>query len=447
MKILCPSPVVGLQKKEEGKVYRLMHYVVKQDVEEGVLLYNTLTCALALVTHEEVQHLTEVEELISHYFLVPEDHDDKKFCKIVKYGAKLMHNRPNGIKTYTIVTTTGCNARCAYCFEKGTKPVNMTMETAEKVAQYIITHRGEHEEVKIRWFGGEPLYNFKVIDRICTRLIENEIKFFSHITTNGYFFSEKMVEKAINLWHLNQARITLDGTEQNYNRIKAYIHRNEKNPFQRVLSNIGILLNSGIGIRLRLHVSIDNVQDIQKLMRLLADKFSGSNLLSLQFRHLFELFGPEAKILSSKERVTLVHEIQRLKTYGYQLGISKPEELNQKLKMFRCMVDSEDALMIVPDGHLGLCEHHLGNQFFGNIDSEEWDWETIKQSREYCDEIPDCNTCVLYPICYRLKICGINNLCFKEERDNNIISIQEQMQNKYSLLLNNSDNHLGKSDK
>lgn len=94
MKILCPSPFMGLQKKKEETAYRLMNYVVKQEVEEGVLLYNTLTCALALVTHEEAQHLTEVEGLVENWFLVPLKHDDKKFCKLAKYGVKMVQNVP-----------------------------------------------------------------------------------------------------------------------------------------------------------------------------------------------------------------------------------------------------------------------------------------------------------------------------------------------------------------
>ena len=272
MKILCPSPFIGLQNKKGNTVYRLMHYVLQQEVEEGILLYNTLTCAMAIVTHEEAQNLTAVEGLIENWFLVPVGHDDKKFCKILKYGAKLMQQHPKGIRKFTIVTTTGCNARCAYCFEKGTKPVNMIMETAEKVAQYIITHRGEHEKVQIDWFGGEPLYNFKVMDRICTRLLENGVNYFSRITTNGYLFSEKMVKKAAELWNLKFALITLDGTEQNYNRIKAYIHRNELNPVQRVLTNIGMLLNAGIKVQVRLHVNIDNVQEMRELIKILAER-------------------------------------------------------------------------------------------------------------------------------------------------------------------------------
>jgi sulfatase maturation enzyme AslB (radical SAM superfamily) len=310
----------------------------------------------------------------------------------------------------------------------------MTMDTAEKVAQYIITHRGEDKKVQIDWFGGEPLYNFKVMDRICTRLKEQDVNFFSHITTNAFLLSEKKVEKAVQLWHLEHAVITLDGTEQNYNRIKAFIHPNEPSPFQRVLTNIGMLLNAGVDVKVRLHVSLENVQDIRELMSILADRFAGSSLLSLQILHLFELVGPEARVLSSEERAKLLREIHRLKQYGYELGISKPKELRRNPKFYRCMVDSEEAVMIVPDGHLGLCEHHLESRFFGHIDHDEWDMEVLRQSREYCEEIPECDTCALYPRCLRLKICGINNICFQEVRDISIISIQEKMLRKYQEL-------------
>ena len=193
-------------------------------------------------------------------------------------------------------------------------------------------------------------------------------------------------------------------------------------------------MNAGIHVKVRLHVSLDNVQDIQELMRILAERFAGSNLISLQILHLFELVGPEARILSSEERAKLVREIHRLKHYGYELGISKQKELRRNLKLYRCMVDSEDAVMIVPDGHLGLCEHHLESRFFGHIDHDEWDMEVLKQSREYCEEIPECDTCALYPRCLRLKICGINNICFQEQRDISIVSMREKMLKKYQEL-------------
>lgn len=441
MQILYPSPIItGQQKKKAEAAYRLMHYVVKQEVEEGVLLYNTLTCALALVTHEEAQHLVEVDGLVENWFLVPVEHNDMKLCKMLKVGLKLKQQTPEGIGNYTIVTTTGCNARCAYCFEKGTKPVNMTSETAEQVAQYIVSHRGEHEKVKISWFGGEPLYNFKVMDRICTRLTEQNVRFYSSIITNGYLFNEKMVEKAVQLWHLKRAQVTLDGTEQNYNRIKAFVHRNEQSPFQRVLANIGLLIKQGIKVSVRLNICNDNAKDMEELIKLLAERFKDQKLFSINIHRLFEQFGPEAESLSSEKRAELFREIRRLEDYGYQLGVLKPKKLNQKLRLSNCKVDNENSVMILPDGHLGLCEHYIDSRFIGHIDDEEWNQEEVKKQREYRKEIPECDTCALYPTCHRLKICDEHEICYPEEREYQITTIQRQMRNDYRRLKHEKNN-------
>jgi radical SAM protein with 4Fe4S-binding SPASM domain len=435
MKILIPSPVVGQQTKKEDKPYRLMHYVVQQEVEEGVLLYNTLTCALALVTHEEAKNLTAVEGLIEHRFLVPVDHDDKRFCKVLRIGAKLMQKRPKGIKTYTIVTTTGCNARCAYCFEQGIKPEHMTMETAEKVAQYIITHRGEHEEVKIRWFGGEPLYNFKVMDCICTRLQENNIKFKSDIITNGYLFSDRMVEKASQLWNLKRIQITIDGTEENYNRIKAYIHTNGINPYLRVMKNIKRLLEAKIPtVQIRINLDYNNLEDLWALTKECGERFREYDNFHIYYMSLFEYFATEEQV--SIQRKAVFNEKAKLEAYVKSIGLKgHPRQYNKdNFVLNRCMVDSEDAIMIAHDGHLGLCEHYLDSHFIGHIDSKGLDQETIKQLREYCEEIPECNACAYYPKCYRLKICLTEKECFKELREEMIASIKNKMLRDYQEI-------------
>lgn len=440
MKIIHPSPVVGLQKKEEGTAYRLMHYVVTQEVEEGVLLYNTLTCALALVTHEEAQHLIDVEELIAHYFLVPMNHDDKKFCKVLRIGNKLMQKCPKGIKTYTIVTTTGCNARCAYCFEQGIKPVSMTMEMAEKVAQYIINHRGEHEEVKIRWFGGEPLYNFKVMDRISTRLKEHDIKYHSSIITNGYLFSDRLVEKACELWHLKKVQITVDGTEENYNRIKAYVHTNGANPYQRVMENIKRLLEAKIPtVYIRIHLTHDNFADVWALTKECGKRFQTYDNLHIYFIPLFEYFDTEDEQKNIQRRA-IYDEKTKLDQFVQSRGLNRFPKHNKKegIHLNQCMVDSEDAVVILPEGQLGLCEHYLDSRFIGHIDSDDWDQEEIKRSREYREEIPECDTCAYYPMCYRLKICPNIKVCFKEVREDHIASIRYQMLNDYRQALQQS---------
>ena len=176
MRIIVPAAslvdqVVGKQQRQrqESQTYRLISYVIQCPVDDGVLLYHTLTCCMILLTNEEAAHLTVQQELIDNWFLVPEGHDDRKLCEQIRMTAQLFQPPQKSITGYTILTTTGCNARCFYCYEKGTKPVTMTAETASKVVRYILAHRGE-EKVNLSWFGGEPLYNVQVIDQICKEL-------------------------------------------------------------------------------------------------------------------------------------------------------------------------------------------------------------------------------------------------------------------------------------
>ena len=41
--------------------------------------------------------------------------------------------------------------------------------------------------------------------------------------SNGYLFSEEIIDRAARLWELRNVQITLDGTEKVYNETKAYI--------------------------------------------------------------------------------------------------------------------------------------------------------------------------------------------------------------------------------
>lgn len=443
MKILIPSTVIGEQKKKAGVTYRLFHYIVKQQVEEGILLYNTLTCAMVLVTQEELQNLPAVEGLIENWFLVPEEYNDKRLCKMLRIGTRLKNPQPHGIKTYTILTTTGCNARCSYCFEKGSKTINMSSETAEKVSQFIAKKRGEYGKVKIRWFGGEPLYNPKVMDIICNRLHKLGIDYHSSMTTNGYLFGERMVEKALSLWNLKNIQITIDGTEENYNRIKAFVNTNGKSAYQQVTNNIEhILEKSDIKVSLRVHLDNNNVDDIWQLIKELGERFHNKNNIRIYLSPIFETVGPSAQIRTSNQRQYIYDNKKRIQTYLKEIGFNgycTKNKLMDKITINRCIVDSGNAVMILPDGHLGLCEHYLESHFFGDIDNDDWNWDVIHQSREYCEELPECETCPYYPQCFRLKICTEHNACFKEWREDNIETIRQQMLDEYKSIKNNEN--------
>ena len=205
------------QKMVSGENYRPMYYVVEQPVDEGLLLYHTMTKAMLLLTPEEAEtyktNPTALPQLIEQWFLVPQSHDDRLLSRQMTEVAKMLEKTTDAITSYTILPTTDCNARCFYCYEMGRSRVPMSQETANKTADYIIRHC-QGEKVSMNWFGGEPLYNKPAITTICQRLQESGIQYSSSMISNGYLFNDDTVKEAKELWHLKWVQITLDGTEQ-----------------------------------------------------------------------------------------------------------------------------------------------------------------------------------------------------------------------------------------
>ena len=427
MRIVTPAAslveqVVGIQKRVEGQTYRLMSYVIQCPVDDGVLLYHTLTCCMILLTNEEAAHLTAQQELIDNWFLVPEEHDDRKLCEQIRMTAQLFQPPQKSITGYTILTTTGCNARCFYCYEKGTKPVTMTAETASKVVRYILAHRGE-EKVKLSWFGGEPLYNVQVIDQICKELKEHEVPFKSSMVTNGYLFDAEMVQRAKDLWNLKNVQITLDGTEQTYNRIKRYIYE-DVNAFELVMKNIESLTFVGIRVLIRLNVDKHNIDEMSLLISFLHQRFENNKNLSVYSHELYCERTPESSVALYEQRMLLDRQIK-------DNDFKEKMELPKNLALGRCMADNDQSVLIDPEGHLGKCEHYFNREFFGHIDSEEKDKEVLRRFKERPADIEACATCPYYPQCLRLTMCPSCTTCTSERQKEHIHNIVEAMKDEY----------------
>ena len=436
MKIIIPTTstfeqVVGRQKRVDGERYRLMTYVVQQPVDDGLLLYNTLTCSLLLLTPDEAADITAQRELIDRWFLVPEAHDDRKLCRQVRQMAALLTLAPKVVTTYTILPTTGCNARCFYCYEQGTRPVTMTAETASQVVRYIVAHRGD-EKITLRWFGGEPLVNAKVIDQICTELNGQGVPFRSEMTTNGYLFDADMVQRAKDLWQLRRVQITLDGTAQTYNRVKAYVYQGV-NAFERVLENIGQLIAVGIRVLIRLNVDKHNIGEMAELAELLHQHFGSNEHLSVYSHELFGERTPEDNATLFAQRMQLEQQIAKH-------GILRIKELPKDIHLNQCMADNDGSVVIAPDGHLGKCEHFIDREFFGHIDSEERDIAIIRKFKERRAEIETCATCTFYPQCYRLVMCENDFGCTPETLQLGMHNMMVSMKYEYECYLNKKEN-------
>lgn len=432
MKIISPANqtvMTVLGKARVGAAYRMLHYTAETPVEDGILICNLLTKELLLLTQEEYDDRLESAYLRENWFVVPEEMNDQEYADLVRWAARVQKKKSDYINSYTIFTTTDCNARCFYCFELGWKRIHMTEETALKVVQYIKNHCGG-KKVKISWFGGEPLYNMGVIDIICDGLRKEGVEFISNIATNGYLFNKETVEKAVRSWNLALAQVAMDGTQEVYNKIKAYIYK-EGNPYEVVMENVGHLIRSGVEVFVRLNMDLENQPDLIKLVDELGERYAEEKKLYIYASHLYKGGVPSADIHTKEEWEQRENAMMELYARIERYGMVKKRGLHKNVRLNSCMADSEHAITIAPTGDLGRCELCNEKEFIGHIDRAGFDEEKLATWKELIDQVPECKTCFFYPECMILKKCSSASICFEQQRSGRLRQTKHRMQYEY----------------
>lgn len=433
--------------------YRPFTYIQTCSIDDGLLVYNLMTRELVLLNEQEAfayqsNDLTNdnVLNLAKRWFLVPEQHNDYMFFKQIDTIFRIIvdNDKNPPLKQFVIFPTTDCNARCFYCFELACKRISMTEQTAHDVADFIIK-KSNGQKVSTVWFGGEPLYNSKAIDIICDDLKKNGISYDSEMVSNGYLFDDALVKKAKSFWNLKKIQITLDGTEEVYNRCKAYIYKNVSSPFIRVMNNIELLLKEEIYVRIRLNLDTHNYDDLSDLVKYLLDRFKQYANLSIYVALLFENNGRVYTIRSKEKKKLLWDKYDELNT----LIRSGNKLLDYSLNTFRttkfCMADNNASTTILPDGSLGKCEHFTDDNFYGSIYSSEIDQFYIDKFKEIKDYGEKCHYCNLQPKCLPLKHCpNTEPNCDEFDKELKIKYLKEQMiaSYKYYLINKNVSNDL-----
>lgn len=403
---------IGKQKISQKAEYRSFTYTMHKQTNDGLLIYNNLTNELILLDESEQRAIADkninshvFRELIEKWYFVPNENNDVELCNQVNSLMRILFEANSinkSITQYTILTTTDCNARCFYCYEAGRKKIYMSDKTAEDVAEFI-KKSSNGESVTFRWFGGEPLYNSAVIDIICSKLKGWGIEYQSSMVTNGYLFDEDTVKKAKENWNLRQVQITLDGTEEVYNRCKAFIYK-EDSPYKRVINNIKLLLDADINVKIRMNADEHNLTDLYDLVKILEEKFGGYKNFALYSHLIFEGTGNNRE-RSDQKKKEIFEKHNDFLQYIISKGLAAKATLHNYLRYQQCMADNPSATVILPDGKLGRCEHFSDNEFSGSIYSEDKDYDVINRFKKMRKLEGKCDTCPVRPSCVRLEMC------------------------------------------
>lgn len=121
------------------------------------------------------------------------------------------------VKALCLHVAHDCNLRCKYCFadegEYHGKRELMSLDTAKKSIDFVISHSHNRRNIEVDFFGGEPLMNFDVVKQTVEYARAKEEEAGKHfrftLTTNGLLLNDSHIQY-INQ-HMDNVVISLDG--------------------------------------------------------------------------------------------------------------------------------------------------------------------------------------------------------------------------------------------
>ena len=360
-----------------------------------VLVFNTRTgnyILLPSVVYEDFKTLGFDDDTLKQFeslgFYVQNNLDEFKVLQ-EDCNRRLLNSKIHKLR---ILTTTGCNAKCPYCYEKGVQHSFLSKETAQNITTFITSEIQSGDKIRIEWFGGEPLLNIDAIDFISTQIkksIPNNVDFASNMITNGYLISSEIIDKMKNVWNLKQIQITLDGVDEDYEKVKGL----GKGSFEKVLENIKQLIANNIKVDILINFESNNIKQVDKLLCYLSETpfhehinvYPAKIFSNLTKRGFFDL----------EEETIIVNKLFR--KYGFRKG----EALIPRSFHTSCMASYPHFYTISPKGKIFKCDRHfLDKDAIADVKDNPQSSSLKKFVKSNLGVAEKCKKCVLYPLCW-----------------------------------------------
>jgi len=330
--------------------------------------------------------------LIEEGFIIEDDVDE---TAIIEYY-KLLKKFDTYQYHIVINTTLDCNLNCWYCYESKIEGSLLNNNVIDLIKKNIIEKYNEccFKELKISFFGGEPLMNFDSIKNILSFSKEftsqNKINLIADFTTNATLLKDNQLKFLKDFTCFFQ--ITLDGYETKHNKIRFY-KDNHKRTYRTIIENIykiqEYIENSKIWIR----INFDN-KTLERFSEILDD------LSLLDRKKTFLIIRKIWQIPIDKIKKGLILE-------SIQLSINKKFFIdNFALPRYEpCFADRLNQVLINYDGKIFKCST-IEN--FDDLNSEgslceetgKVIWDTNKIAKKFTAKTPDkCRLCKIFPVC------------------------------------------------
>jgi uncharacterized protein len=323
-----------------------------------------------------------------------------------------LENCLSNVRSLELNISQTCNMNCTYCFGDGGTYGNlgmMSFKTAKKAID-LFYNTSKKNNVRVNFFGGEPLLNFKLIKEI-TSYITNQFNDYDteyYITTNGTIINEEILDFIRDYQFIIQ--VSLDGNQFFHDKYRKF--SNGMPTYEVIISNLKKMRELGIFPRIRstfCHGCTENNSLLMYINELDAEVHmspvlsKGRNLLldqddlNIIYQEFLEIFEDALKF-SKYKGVLFNRDLRNMILHCFEA-----ENLPFLIpKPYFCGAGSS-MLSVDISGDIYPCHGFIGNEKFnlGNVDTNI-DIHKLKQFVD-CTHIANKKECLN---CDTRNICG-----------------------------------------
>lgn len=435
--------------------YKKSFYNIVVKFDNFQIIYNTRTSAIAKLSNSSSNKLDEFLQtnnntlidndillLIKNGFIISEKIDEHELVRNRYLENFYDKNKLN----LTILPVEFCNLRCPYCFIYRYNNEKISKETKSQILNlinYKITNsiKSKAFNLKINWYGGEPLLGLDDINDIMIS-IKNLIASFnikthqtinisSDIITNGVLLNKTTFLSLYNLG-IHEFQVTFDGGKPFHDKTRCFA--NGKGSFDIITKNIKdihSIKDIDFSFNIRINFMKNSLNSVYSLIDNLVELIGTDNRFSIYARPVYnfetsrdDIEAVKNNIFSTDEGLKIQKEITRyittkLKSHSPNFSF----DLIPFTKVNWCPEDNDYSFIIGCNGLIYKCDTLIGDKKYSLCDIHDLNLKMPKdnfwvKNLFQIDAYNKCYKCKLFPICFggckRNIYEGINS-CFFDE--------------------------------
>jgi uncharacterized protein len=360
----------------------------------------------------------------------------KRTARFADSDSRIKKRLTREMKGLTISITGKCNLACSYCIYGG-KYVSqreltgksMSWETLKNAMIFLADNSKESKNVQLDFFGGEPLIEFKLIERavefLKNRIGKRETRVEVTVASNGTMLTDRILEFLVK--HNVYIQFSIDGNREQHDRNRVF-KANKKGSFDKIMENLEKIHDCDPEYYLR-NIRIKSVQTLAQdgndeeffehpLIKPLLDK---GHLSILQIRPNFDIEKDGDYFYKLQWMGKRTMDLCNVKTLNDVRGVLNQKEwlffVSTIAKFFNIqatynlyMRDKENTPFtkgclygykegnVEPSGKITIC-HLATNWVIGDVNEGRWHFDKLKEYDRRIHSWNPCSGCFVQRFC------------------------------------------------